>query len=481
MKTIIQVLGRLSSYKDASFIVDVSDEEISNNNNGFKLKSKLSSYCLYKYYKEYYKEDEIKVIYYIPESLITDYVEDENQVENYINNSENLINNYKDDFKNIIQENYNYEIRPIQSIGIYNQRESKYTLVIKNYIDNIIIQFIQDLLEFEGEIIVDISTGLNIYTYALSESVKSILVYNGLKNLMIGNNKLEIKFSIVPPVIMPREEWLYPISLIPVKAKSFFDLPYNKFPKASIRLVSLRNMDIKNNNRFRKLNQSSPKINKNITNTIIYPVFLAFNSLKFNTPLVFFNSSLISFSEDIEEYEDPRNIFRDILKFIDENKEITKDKNTIVINRFRVEKSNILNYLFTVGFYKSFKNFYNTFIKDKEPELDYIKEIFKEVYTKLELRVNKRFLERDIINIKEISESLNSNKCENLKKLMEEKRKNDKDIKEKGFSDPKRNFFAHSGFLSDFVKICKGNNDIIKIFYEKEKLNLIEAWLRKPE
>jgi CRISPR/Cas system-associated protein Csx1 len=55
------------------------------------------------------------------------------------------------------------------------------------------------------------------------------------------------------------------------------------------------------------------------------------------------------------------------------------------------------------------------------------------------------------------------------------------DVKEYIASDPKRNFFAHSGLIKDFIE-AKRNDEINVRYMDKPEItNQISSWINNPE
>ena len=159
--------------------------------------------------------------------------------------------------------------------------------------------------------------------------------------------------------------------------------------------------------------------------------------------------------------------------------------NNIIIYRLKVKKTNLVNYLFTIALHQSLKNFYLSEIDSKPPEISNIEKIFETLYSNLNLGTNKRFLARDLKFIKIMGEKLDKGeeKQLNLLKSSEGLIPKNRIEDDKNFSDQKRNFFAHSGLLSDFIKLKKGktNDEKLEINYIEKNIKLIKSWIENPE
>ena len=190
----------------------------------------------------------------------------------------------------------------------------------------------------------------------------------------------------------------------------------------------------------------------------------AFNSILKNIPLAFYNSELISLDECIEILE------KDFIKFLNEitKKELIPNNNIYIIDRPEINIIIISNIFFAFSLYKSFQQFKNKL--SKIGTMEDIKTNFLDLYENqnLNLVTNKFFLERDLADIEDLC---NSEEFKGEKLL--------KELKEQGgSSDIKRNFFAHSGFISDWTYVRKENNQIY-LRWEPSQLNRIKDLINK--
>jgi len=480
MITIIQVLGSLRSYKVANFKFI--------NENG-PIPAPLSSIALYKYYTEIKKieKSSIKLIYYVPESLIVDYI-NLSEINDLANNYQNALKTFKEQYTqgltNLIGSEISFETKIIHSIGVYYSRNFNYTITFNNYIENIITQFLLDLLDINDQLVVDISTGFNFYTQALNEVTRNLLVYNKLKNILQNNFKLKIQCSIVPPIISPQPSWTYPITFLEVRAKVFFEFPYqnlNSFEK----FFSVKEFPTENNTEKGEIGKQLPQITNGDKNEIIYPVLTAINAIKHNCPLAFFTKEIIKFDKNQNLLNFQLDRLKNLMSFTEQFINFEVNDNNIIIYRLKVKKTNLVNYLFTIALHQSLKNFYLSEIDSKPPEISNIEKIFETLYSNLNLGTNKRFLARDLKFIKIMGEKLDKGeeKQLNLLKSSEGLIPKNRIEDDKNFSDQKRNFFAHSGLLSDFIKLKKGktNDEKLEINYIEKNIKLIKSWIENPE
>jgi hypothetical protein len=144
-------------------------------------------------------------------------------------------------------------------------------------------------------------------------------------------------------------------------------------------------------------------------------------------------------------------------------------------------KSNYIKFLFTLSLLNSFNEFFDAY-NNTVPTLDILDNVFKRLYANLGFGSNYRFLDRDLRNIKKYSSKIEINKSQTLSDLIKQNNiKIEVPDVQKIFTDEKRNFFAHSGLLGDFIKIKKNKQQKLEIYYIKEHLNKIKSWLLDPE
>ncbi len=455
-KTIVQVLGG-QYYKEVEFMVNNRDIII----------SQLSSIALY----NSLKSKEVEVILYVPESVVVNLYENPENALEHIKSSGGFLDDYIKTLNLNLDDNF--KVKPIQSIGLYKSKHD-YEMNFDNCIENIIIQFMSDLISIEGELIIDISTGLNFYVRSLSETAKNLLVYNHLKTILQTESKLQVKTVIVPP-IMQDIKGPYPITFLEDNAKTFFEFPYKDLCIHN-HLITIN----KGKNYLKEIFRAAPQISKYIKNKVIKVTYLAFNAIQNNVPLALFSEKIIMFMDTENIVKDQIDQIKSLPDFINNHAKFDENKAKIIINRFKTKKNNILNFLFTLGLYESLKKFYDDKIANKEPTLDYIENTFAPLYAKIGLGVNKRFLERDIKDIKQLVENLEKDQEKCLKDLQSTKNFNEPSNQILLSTDIKRIFFAHSGFLRDFTLVRKVDNDNILVKYKDDNINEIIKWLKDP-
>jgi len=219
MRLILQVLGRLqSSYNEVEFTVDESES----------IKERLSSRALAR------KLGSSKIILLVPESLVTEIVTDENEAKELLSNRDELANRVYSKLRNGLLDDSDISVLIMQSVGTYHAN-GKFYINFLNAIDNIVVSLIFDLLErVQGEyeeIILDVSTGHNIYVTSLIDTVRNIIVYLKLEKIIKGERVPKFEIAYSPPVLSSSKDVCYPIKRYEFDVKAFFHLPIKKLEK----------------------------------------------------------------------------------------------------------------------------------------------------------------------------------------------------------------------------------------------------------
>jgi CRISPR-associated protein Csx1 len=462
--TIVQILGVYIKYFDVNYKL---------RNEGKIIRSKFSSVAYGKL-----KQKKIKILFFLPESIL---VKNQATATMLKNSPEKLIEKHQENLKEILGDDIPFELKIIPSIGSYNSKneDEKSNLIINfnNFNENIIIHLLTELIEIEGELIIDISTGFNIYIHSLIEAVRSLFVYKKLRTILQKKNAFKVKCMIIPPVVGGSTDKILPIEIYDYKAKAFFDFPYQEL-NINNNFISFSEIDPSTPN-LKTICKNSPKLGR-ISKEIIFTTHLLFNAIKYNIPLVLFSNKLISYEFNKENINKELKRIRKIPGFIRESTKIERINDKISLHRLKCLKPKIVNFLFTLGLYQSFLKFYEKNIISLTPTLTNIRNIFQGLYEKLGLGSNLRFLERDLKNIEKFKSKIKKNEAISLHQL-ERNEIEYKSDKTPPFSDKKRNFFAHSGLLKNFIKLEKNKDDEIEISYIDGNLEEIKNWLLKPE
>lgn len=433
MKKIYQVLGKLNYY-DVNYIID--NEKYEN--------YKLSSEVLLLHYNY------DKIVLVCPISIDE---KDEKIVE--------VLPKSKDKI----------EILHVHAIGRYNNKEYKSSPV------NISLQiFTYMLSNNDDEIIIDISTGYNLYTFALIEAARFFSTFNHLKDKIICHinlNKEYAKIAICEPVGESNNK-PNQIFVESLKVHSFFSLPINCLCNYKLRNYIDDNIDDSRgltDDTSKEIDMKYNLLNKEIKK-VLENAIMAYNAIRYNTPLAFSILKLDDEQKIIKLLSDLNNFCNEILT-------IKKDNNKIY--SLNMKRSIYDLYLSLAIYYSIIQNIKIIKAKSLNNTIETLDDLknFMELYNLLELNLNSLFLERDLNEIEYKSSSLNDKEVL-LKQIYssDDNKENTMPIS-KHRGNEKRNFFAHSGLESTLCKIYKKDGKIY-IKYIEEKIDIIKKWLLSP-
>jgi CRISPR-associated protein Csx1 len=313
--------------------------------------------------------------------------------------------------------------------------------------DVIVAIFLKLVEERPENVIVNISTGLNIYAFALVDAVRRYVTYRQLERILQGG-KFDAKIASHPP---PDTSEILKVELYDLPVMSFFSLPETDLDK----------LYMDNGERAGEIGKRHANVKKKFRK-ISRELKMAFNSVRYNTPLAFYE--LLKFDTDIDETE------RGILTYC----------NDYLRSEISMDLRNVTNAFYAIAMMRSFRQFAKSL---KVPSTEEMKQRFLELYknSRLGLGVNGYFLQNDIERIESLAagcffegkrtilelENLNS-EFEGIKSSKRLSR------------DPKRNFFAHSGFLKEWTEVELRDGKVL-LSWKKEWLNEIADWILSPE
>ncbi|MEM2982015.1 MAG: hypothetical protein QXH17_02485 [Candidatus Bathyarchaeia archaeon] len=467
------VIGRLDGYFDATFIIDSA-----------KHTGKLPCEAIYKFFSS--SGEDTYLLIFVPESLAINLSDDSSQLENLLRCPEKIKKQFHQKLEALVplidKNSLNIVLTPSQ--GEYKNRNKTVTAIFDNSVTNISSFMFSQLLLFlekmeEKTIIIDISTGQNLYVTSLLEAARGVLVYEKLNSIAQSNENIYANIAYVPPITSENQE--IRIEFHPYDVKAFFELPIKEKNINLNHLIQLSYTDQhKYSEEVRKIYGKLKKLKMHLTTGR-----LAYNAIKYNIPLFLFHEKM---SVKLARFEEIKNFpiyLYDVINAIEkEHKCVQKYNETIsVIRNYRINKDLFLNIHFHLALLNSIYNFWKEKIEGRPPTLEYIRQTFLEVYGKLRLGLNSKFLERDCNEISMLVNNYKGNLTST--KLLEEIKGELRDQRPKPFegmlSDRKRNFFAHSGFLFNITEVSKNNGDILLSYnndsYERE----IEIWMDNPE
>jgi len=458
---IYQILGNLEGYSSVSY--EIEDDNFTDS--FIKSGLKLSSEALYSYYKER-KGYEAKIIYVCPNSLykgpdIPKCLTDPALLAESFRDKISDISNYKD-----------FEILPINAIGNYTIGQERFSF--KNTPGNVAVQIFLDIMKKINEneekttVVTDMSTGYNIYVTSMLEALRAIIVYDKLRN-GITEKKINAFYAISEPVTKLSEELRYTIRIFinEYDVKAFFALPIK--PQNLETLCKIEYY-VETNPEEKKRICYETRDKKTKLKDLLENLIKAFHSIKYNVPLAFY-SGLINLDQEVEVLEKEL-----IYLFLEKTKPVLNEK-TVVVNNLKWK--DVFNLFYSLALFKWISGEMEELAVKDGVSITEIKERFTKIYSKLDLSLNKRFLERDLNEINN-KKNMITQQWICLKDLYQEGILEEKKEEALSTSDIKRNFFAHSGFERTMVEVRKQNEEL-ELRYIKDKLPNICKWLSNPE
>ncbi|MEM3549346.1 MAG: CRISPR-associated CARF protein Csx1 [Thermofilum sp.] len=443
---IYQVLGKLSGYSNVSYEI-----------NGFIEKDvKLSSEALYSFHAK--NNHNPKIVYVCPNSLYT-----KQNIREYLTNPVLLEKELHDEISSIsVYEDF--DILVINAIGNYKIGGEEVSF--ENTPGNVSIRLFLDMLErvkkYDGKVklIADISTGHNIYIAAMLEALRAIIVYDKLRNGITGK-KVDAAYAIAEPV-GPNSESPRRIFVNEYDVKAFFTLPIKTQNLDSISKLEYYVERSDTKQKIRCETEDERRRLKNLLENLVK----AFNSIKYNVPLALYTSA-IDFSQDADILE---------RKLIDFLLKVTKpvfNENRVAVTSLKWK--DLFNLFYSLALFKWMSNEMGDLKEKDRASITELKKKTIQIYSKLGLLLNKRFLERDLSEIYDKKDRIPEEwAC--LKNLYPEEGMQGP----LSVSDSKRNFFAHSGLERTMVEVRKYKEEI-ELRYMQEQLDLISKWLFNPE
>lgn len=456
MKTvIIYQIGRLdfNAFKELDFKIEEKlDSEIKEK----QFKTSLSSFALKDFYHEKGYETKVILLYPVSLPLNPSLIKNETLkskcpkdfyecLEWALEKPEEYLTKPSDLFEMHPHTIEAGEYRILHSLGEYKtiSRTVAFNCYYQDIVMMILIDMISSYLSYEDnikEIIIDISSGHNIYVSALIESFRYL---NTWIKLYKWNNKIPIlKIAFSDPII--REGAVYKIHTEKQDVKVFFSSP-------------VKNQDLQNYS-LAKAIYPEDRAKKQNLQSLLESFGTVFSAIKNNIPL-----AIYTFGYD--EIETLNETLHTLIESI-ENKltgDFSKSPN---LNKTDYLKG-ILSCAFYLGICKILKD--GKIAKTTEGvEIKELRERFGNIYRTFNLTLNDVILGNEV------------NKIENqIKEDTDWKRLSDLLYQDKNVttsSPQKRNFFAHAGFEANLTE-CQRKDDKIYLRYNKENYELIKKWL----
>lgn len=463
---ILQVIGRLN-YEDLEFMI-----------NGDRIRAKLVSEALRRSIGR-----DMEVVLLVPESLVILVVDNVEEAAEFVKDTRSLEEVFYEKIRESGLIDGDFKVKVIKSAGVYSDEGSRFKIHFENSFDNIVTYLFLDLISLENsEIVVDISTGQNFYIAALLEAIRHLIVYRKLENIFHRERGPRILMSTIPPFTQgigkKTSPPLLPVNFSEIDVKVFFEYPLRIAStgcvRTSISLGDYISKEMEDNKRNSIIQELLREFKREFDEVVklLNLCRLSFNALKYNAPLCFYDERIINFREyDIGKV---LNILKKLLEYVELKKEVSliEEEKTLRVSRIPISRPHVVNTFLTIALYKSIKEELGELGIKGEVVLEEIVERFREVYEKLGLMLNITFLQREISNIKRVTEFLREGEEKCYRELLKEVLREEPGRPQ----DPKRNFFAHAGLTYDTV-LVRREGGRVKVRYKGEEYENIRNYL----
>ncbi len=493
---VFQVLGAIRGYEKVIYELKDRREE-----------ARLSGKALCNFLAS---PDECKLYILAPESLVTTVASTSKEAHDLLSNWEELsmtIGNHVKELASGIP----MEVRILPSIGLYsgNNWRVRFDGSGQGEVELAILIHMLEATGYGGNccsrVVFDISTGLNIYASMAVKALRSLVTADKLGRLddiLFGDiSGIEAAIAYATPV-QRGYRGPYTLNIEELDARIFFTYP--------LTVSDIHN--VKPDNIIRGLNKEEKKKVGKCYSELFSKIrdFLRLglklhNTIKYNVPLALYQIRSEGLVERCAHY--PLNLVEKLARFIEDSWKlgIVPKARSVDFNgsELKVKYSGVerrltlytVQALFeTAALMRLRERLLAGASMDIGISIDKIRSDFTSIYENnsylsQDLMLNKRLLERDLREVERAAAKLNEGECKTLKELLESNSNHEGSSKQGGsrgsneemkrVSDPKRNFFAHSGLSKELVETCRENANTL-IRYRKEKLREVEDWLEKP-
>jgi len=304
------------------------------------------------------------------------------------------------------------------------------------------------------ELYVDITTGFNLYPISLVEAVKRYLTYRKLEGILQGE-EVARAFTLFAPAFAEKCN----VEVQPISVKAFFSLPNADVDKFVREVGKFGKIVGDVNKRYSGVKEKFRRL--------FYELRIAYNAIRLNTPLAFYE--LIEMNANVEEIE------KELQSFVEELLSPIRNGKTV---RLPIDGVNVSNAFYSTALYKSVQRFSATL---SNAEIDEILSRFSELYGvgNLGVGVNRYFLERDVEDIRaEVKRAVEEGRFgEGMEEIYGRIKHGEKFTES---SVKPRNFYAHSGFLMEYTLVKLHGGKIYLRWLEDRKKEIM-SWLLEPE
>ena len=381
---------------------------------------------------------------------------------------------------------YNVKYYVIPSFGIYRKKVLTKFIADPDTIETCIFSILYSYLSKSyGYLYYDVSTGWNQYNLIISDAVRAMVTYSKLKSLF--RNSISAYEVQAEPVTNVKESNIY---FKPIDAKAFFIIPFKIERLKRLGEISKLTNYIKpyENNIDDAIHIQKKGVDSNFSSMVkklLNDLRKLYNGVTLNTPLALLDHDITDVTIDPNELE--KIFYNHLIEFMKYDYHI--DNNIIVLRWRRMSFDEIRKLYYSIALYSGLRgkilDIRNKAVRDGWVDLENLRKSFSELYDDLNLELNKRFLNRDI---EEIKFKVKRWRDEYQTDIFQLKLLYDC-IKDVGAPDIKRNFFAHSGLERSMVELNIKKDDILIRYMDKISAGdketkikkLVTRWIEKPD
>ncbi|MCS7138210.1 MAG: hypothetical protein NZ941_07570 [Candidatus Caldarchaeum sp.] len=446
--TAVQVTGFTESYKKPIFIIDGKQ-------------ASPTTHCSL----AIAEVTDGEALILVPESLAVMLADDVEELVEMAMNSEKLCEKFKTKLRE--QVDTNFKVRIVPSAGLFVSRknfEARYSTDFDLIRASFFLIFLELLAEGRN-IYFDVSSGLNVYPASGLRALYDAATYQMLENFnhLLNNVEAVSRPRIVfygqvntdGEVVRPRAEE------IEMRVLKEFPLSVEEIERIS---SSVFQLNIQNPNQI---------------NRIVSQGFRSFNCLVLNIPLPLYDEKTINLIDEDVVLACEREVSQALTSSID-RKSVSRNGSQVLVERkLGLNAGFMIRLLYALALTRSLMRMIKElrgFVTEDGVPLKAIREFFlNRVYRDGGFRgwfwQNRFLLENELGTIEEAAEKLQPNQSMLLKDLLERR----------GSGDSRRNFFAHSGFLSEITNVTKDHVGKIYLSYKfsasEKKPSTIHDWL----
>lgn len=371
-----------------------------------------------------------------------------NKLKSVLNNPNSYLNNPSDFFKHHPHTKEAEDHSILHSLGKYKTLSDpvEFDCYYQDIVLMILIDMIKRYIENEDEIqeiIIDISSGHNIYISALIEAFRYLGTWIKLYKWNRDRPSLKVAFS--DPIIHGFDS--FKIQKEDLKFQAFFSSPVKYEDIENFKLAK----DI--------YPEKEQRDNKRVLNSVLECFVLTFSAIKNNTPLAIYTFGYHEKEKILEVFNTYMN-------------NTLKKLNQSYRHSPNFDKSAHLKVIVSFGLYLGLSDILQAeaVFQKEEVESSEIREKFKRIYEIFKLGLNDTILGNEIDKLQK--EVRDAPQWSLLHQLLYDTTKES--------SPQQRNFFAHAGFEANITQ-CQKRNSKIYLRYEdnEEKRGAIKAWLKK--